>query len=139
MATGCLSIAKLSEYPGLKTFQGRWYHTGHWPHERVDFTGQRVAGIGTGSSGIQSVPRIAARPRRFSSFNGPQFQHAGLNRPLEPEIAADWKENRGEYQRQPQASPKYPIRPQRWNAWKRLLDWKLSFPPCARECCFSGC
>jgi cation diffusion facilitator CzcD-associated flavoprotein CzcO len=35
------------------------YHTAHWPHEGVDFTGKRVAVIGTGSSGIQSIPIIA--------------------------------------------------------------------------------
>src|SRR5688572_23330728 len=54
MATGCLSTAKMPEIPGLDSFQGRTYHTGAWPHEPVDFTGQRVAVIGTGSSGIQS-------------------------------------------------------------------------------------
>ena len=40
-------------------FEGEWYHTGAWPHEGVDFTGKRVGVIGTGSSGIQSIPIIA--------------------------------------------------------------------------------
>ena len=42
--------------PGSTTFQGEWYHTGRWPHEGVDFAGKRVGVIGTGSTGIQSIP-----------------------------------------------------------------------------------
>jgi cyclohexanone monooxygenase len=59
LAVGCLSASKTPEIPGLERYQGNWYHTGHWPHEGVDFTGQRVGVIGTGSSGIQSIPMIA--------------------------------------------------------------------------------
>ena len=59
MATGCLSSAQVPRIEGLERFRGRWYHTGHWPHEGVDFTGQQVGVIGTGSSAIQSVPIIA--------------------------------------------------------------------------------
>ncbi|MBN8901958.1 MAG: NAD(P)/FAD-dependent oxidoreductase, partial [Rhodospirillales bacterium] len=50
MATGCLSAARLPDLPGIDDFQGATYHTGWWPHEGVDFTGKRVAVIGTGSS-----------------------------------------------------------------------------------------
>ena len=56
MATGPLSAALTPDFPGLSTFAGEVYHTAHWPHQPVDFTGKRVAVIGTGSSGIQSVP-----------------------------------------------------------------------------------
>ena len=45
---------------GADRFAGQVYFTSRWPHEGVDFTGQRVAVIGTGSSGIQSIPLIAA-------------------------------------------------------------------------------
>ena len=45
--------------PGLESFRGKWYHTGQWPHEGVDFTGKRVGLIGTGSTGIQAAPVIA--------------------------------------------------------------------------------
>jgi cyclohexanone monooxygenase len=62
LATGCLSNAKMPDIEGLNHFKGQVYHTGHWPHEPVDFTGQRVGVIGTGSSAIQSVPVIAAQP-----------------------------------------------------------------------------
>jgi len=60
MATGCLSAARMPDIPGRDSFQGATYHTGHWPHRKVDFSGQRVAVIGTGSSAIQSIPVIAA-------------------------------------------------------------------------------
>ena len=59
-AVGCLSTANVPNFPGLKDFTGDWYHTGQWPHEGVDFTGKRVGMIGTGSTGIQAAPVIAA-------------------------------------------------------------------------------
>jgi cyclohexanone monooxygenase len=68
LATGCLSNARMPEIKGLDGFKGKVYHTGHWPHEAVDFTGQRVAVIGTGSSGIQSVPVIAEQASHLTVF-----------------------------------------------------------------------
>src|SRR3990170_2586121 len=53
MAAGNLSTPRVPDWPGLERFRGRWYHTGMWPHEAVDFTGLRVGVIGTGSSGVQ--------------------------------------------------------------------------------------
>ena len=60
-AVGCLSTANVPAIPGLETFKGDWYHTGQWPHEGVDFAGKRVGMIGTGSTGIQAAPVIAAQ------------------------------------------------------------------------------
>jgi cyclohexanone monooxygenase len=68
LATGCLSNARMPDIKGLSDFRGKVYHTGHWPHEPVDFTGQRVGVIGTGSSGIQSVPVIAEQARHLTVF-----------------------------------------------------------------------
>ena len=48
MATGCLSSANFAKIKGIDSFRGARYHTGHWPHQPVDFTGQRVGIIGTG-------------------------------------------------------------------------------------------
>ena len=56
MATGCLSAPNWPKIDGLDSFAGPTYHTALWPHEKVDFTGQRVGVIGTGSSAIQSDP-----------------------------------------------------------------------------------
>src|SRR5258705_9871592 len=68
LATGCLSNARMPDIKGLSGFKGKVYHTGHWPHERIDFTGQRVAVIGTGSSEIQSVPVIAEQASHLTVF-----------------------------------------------------------------------
>jgi len=68
LATGCLSNARLPDIKGLSGFKGKVYHTGHWPHEPVDFTGLRVGVIGTGSSAIQSVPVIAEQARHLTVF-----------------------------------------------------------------------
>ena len=68
LATGCLSNARMPDIKGLKDFKGEVYHTGHWPHHAVDFTGKRVAVIGTGSSAIQSVPVIAETASRLTVF-----------------------------------------------------------------------
>jgi cyclohexanone monooxygenase len=68
LATGCLSNARMPDIKGLADFKGKVYHTGHWPHEPVDFTGQRVGVIGTGSSGIQSVPVIAGQASHLTVF-----------------------------------------------------------------------
>jgi cyclohexanone monooxygenase len=68
LATGCLSNARMPDIKGLAGFKGKVYHTGHWPHEPVDFTGLRVGVIGTGSSGIQSVPVIAEQASHLTVF-----------------------------------------------------------------------
>ncbi len=83
MATGCLSVPKEVDIEGAERFAGETYSTGRWPHHDVDFTGERVAVIGTGSSGIQSIPLIAAQAEQLTVFqrsanftfpahNGPQ-------------------------------------------------------------------
>ena len=67
-AVGCLSAANVPPIPGLERFEGSWYHTGAWPHDGVDFSGQRVALIGTGSTGIQATPVIAAEADHLTVF-----------------------------------------------------------------------
>ena len=65
---GCISAGNVPDIPGLDTFEGEWYHTGSWPHDGVDFDGKRVAVIGTGSSGVQSIPVIAKQAERLTVF-----------------------------------------------------------------------
>ena len=72
MATGCLSSANDPEFPGRESFTGDWYHTGRWPHGGVDFSGQRVAVIGTGSSAIQSIPIICVFRPNLNTYSGPK-------------------------------------------------------------------
>src|ERR1700743_2071883 len=83
MATGCLSAARMPDFPGLSEFKGKTYHTGHWPHEGVDFTGLRVGVIGTGSSAIQSIPVISAQAAHVTVFQRtPNFSIPSRNGPM---------------------------------------------------------
>lgn len=94
MATGCLSTSKLPEVEGIEAFTGDTYHTGHWPHEPVDFTGKRVAVIGTGSSGIQSIPVIAGQAEHLTVFQRtPNFSVPAHNGPVDPDLWTEIKAN----------------------------------------------
>jgi cyclohexanone monooxygenase len=93
MATGCLSTARVPDFPGLKDYRGATYHTGHWPHEPVDFTGKRVGVIGTGSSAIQAVPVIAKQAAELFVFQRtPNFSIPSRNRPMTEDYAQSWKQ-----------------------------------------------
>ena len=83
LATGCLSNARMPDFKGLQDFAGEIYHTGHWPHAPVDFTGKQVAVIGTGSSGIQSIPIIAEQASQLTVFQRTaNFSVPARNAPL---------------------------------------------------------
>jgi cyclohexanone monooxygenase len=87
MATGNLSTPRVPDFPGLENFAGKWYHTGLWPHEGVDFTGQRVGIIGTGSSGVQSIPLIAKQAKHLHVFQRTaNFSLPARNAPLEAQV-----------------------------------------------------
>jgi cyclohexanone monooxygenase len=93
MATGCLSASRVPDIAGRESFAGRSYHTGAWPHDGVDFTGKRVAVIGTGSSGVQSIPVIAAEAERLFVFQRtPNFSLPALNGPMAPHYIREWKD-----------------------------------------------
>ena len=94
MATGVLSAFKMPEIPGIEKFQGRSYHTANWPDEGVDFTGQRVGVIGTGSSAIQSIPIIARQASQLTVFQRtPAFCLPAGNRLLTNDEVAHMKAN----------------------------------------------
>ncbi len=81
MATGCLSQPKQLDIEGVERFRGEVYYTSSWPHEGVDFSGKRVAVIGTGSSGIQSIPIIARQCKRAHRIPAhAELLHAGRQR-----------------------------------------------------------
>jgi cation diffusion facilitator CzcD-associated flavoprotein CzcO len=83
-AVGCLSSANVPNIPGLESFAGRWYHTGEWPHDGVDFRGMRVGQIGTGSTGIQSAPVIAGTAKHLTVFQRTaQYSVPARNAPLD--------------------------------------------------------
>ncbi|MEJ2853267.1 NAD(P)/FAD-dependent oxidoreductase [Saccharothrix sp. CCNWLW140] len=67
-AVGMLSAPFTPAYEGLDDFAGESYHTARWPVAGVDFTGKRVAVIGTGASGVQIVPAIAQQVESLTVF-----------------------------------------------------------------------
>jgi cyclohexanone monooxygenase len=86
MATGNLSTPRKPKIAGLESFSGKWYHTGLWPHEGVDFTGLRVGVIGTGSSGVQSIPIIAKQAKHLYVFQRTaNFSLPARNVPMPPD------------------------------------------------------
>ncbi|MFN2258486.1 MAG: flavin-containing monooxygenase [Parasphingopyxis sp.] len=95
MGTGCLSSVNRPDIPGLDDFAGETWITGLWPHEGVDFTGRKVAVIGTGSSAVQSIPVIAREAERVTVFQRtPNFVVPAHNHPLDKDrqdaIKADY-------------------------------------------------
>ena len=71
---GCISTSNVPDIKGADTFEGEQYHTGNWPHEKVEFAGKRVAVIGTGSSGVQAIPVIAEQAEHLTVFQRtPQY------------------------------------------------------------------
>jgi cyclohexanone monooxygenase len=97
MATGCLSSTNTPDFPGLDTFTGLVHHTGRWPHDGVDFGGQRVGVIGTGSSAIQSIPVIAEQAGHLTVFQRTaNYAVPAHNRPLLADEEADVKAHYGE-------------------------------------------
>jgi cyclohexanone monooxygenase len=121
MATGCLSTAQVPKLPGRDTFNGKTYHTGRWPHEGVDFTGHRVAVIGTGSSAIQSIPIIAAQAAHlFVCQRTPNFSVPARNAPLDPD-----------YERQVKAS--YGVSGARRASRASASWWSAARPPRSRS------
>ena len=97
-AIGCISTGNVPPIEGLDSFQGDWYHTGAWPHDPVDFAGKRVGVIGTGSSGVQSIPVIARQARSLTVFQRtPQFtvparHRAADRRFIEEEVKPNYEE-----------------------------------------------
>jgi cation diffusion facilitator CzcD-associated flavoprotein CzcO len=105
MAVGCLSAYQVPALPGLETFRGPWYHTSRWPREGVDFAGQRVGLIGTGSTGIQVAPEIAAVASHLHVFQRTaNFAVPNRNRAIEPEWERAFKVGYRSYRKQAQES-----------------------------------
>ncbi len=100
MATGPLSSPLTPDIPGLDTFGGEIYHTADWPHDGVDFTGRRVGVIGTGSSGIQSIPIIAEQADSLVVFQRtPNYSVPAGNRDLSADEVAHAKATYAERRR----------------------------------------
>ena len=94
MATGCISTAQIPEIDGLSDYRGRTFHTGNWPHEKIDFAGRRIAVIGTGSSGIQAIPVLAGEAAHVTVFQRtPNYSIPSRNGPMTAEYERSWKQD----------------------------------------------
>ena len=67
-AIGPLSAPTMPRIDGLDTFKGEAFHTAQWPHEPVDFQGKRVAVIGTGATGVQTIQEVAKTAGHLTIF-----------------------------------------------------------------------
>jgi len=100
MATGNLSHPRKPDFPGLDDFEGEWLQTANWPHREVRLEGRRVAVIGTGSSGVQTVPAVAEQADHLFVFQRtPNFVVPARNGPLDEARYAMWIE-RGDKMRE---------------------------------------
>jgi cation diffusion facilitator CzcD-associated flavoprotein CzcO/acetyl esterase/lipase len=122
MATGCLSAPKPPEIDGVKDFKGKIYFTGRWPHEGVDLKGKRVAVIGTGSSGIQSIPLIAEQAAELTVFQRtPNFALPAHNGPSPNDRKTYFETDRAAYREQARWSMAGVPYPQ-----EMAVSWQLS-------------
>ena len=67
-AIGPLSTPTLPRIEGRDEFNGQSFHTARWPKEPVDFKGKRVAVIGTGATGVQTIQTIAGEVGHLTVF-----------------------------------------------------------------------
>jgi cation diffusion facilitator CzcD-associated flavoprotein CzcO len=109
-AVGCLSEPFMPDFDGLDDFDGEWYHTSRWPEGGVDLAGKRVGVIGTGSTGIQTIPEIAERAGHLTVFQRtPNYAVPARNRPLDDE---EYEEIRANYD----------------DIWERARNSRLGMP-----------
>jgi cyclohexanone monooxygenase len=111
MATGCISTAQTPAVEGLSDYQGNTYHTGNWPHQGVDFAGQRIAVIGTGSSAIQAIPVLAEQAAHITVFQRtPNYSLPSQNGPMTPEYEKSWKDDYAALRAEQRYTPKGNLR-----------------------------
>ena len=99
LAVGQLSTTKQPHYPGQETFKGAIYHSALWPHDAESFAGKRVGIIGTGSSGVQMTPVIAAQADHLTVFQrSANFSIPAANAPVSDDedraVKADYRARR---------------------------------------------
>ncbi|WP_329231953.1 MULTISPECIES: flavin-containing monooxygenase [Streptomyces] len=90
LATGQLSKSRELPFPGIEDFTGEWVETSHWPKRPVQIAGRRVAVIGTGSSGVQTITEVAKEAASLHVFQRtPNYVVPSQNAPIDREKYAD--------------------------------------------------
>lgn len=98
MASGQLSKPQLPDIEGIAGFTGELVHTGDWPRDGVELSGKQVGVIGTGSSGVQTVPQVAKQATHTFVFQRTaHYAVPARNHPLDPDFVADLKERFQDY------------------------------------------
>lgn len=135
LAVGLLSIPTPPLFKGMDKFKGRSFHTFHWPHERVEIAGKRVAVIGTGATGIQVIGEIAdkvgdltvfqRRPNWSAPLNNGPISEAEMAdiRARYDEIFKTCSRTPGGFEHEPDRRGFYEVsREERVALWDRLYD-----------------
>jgi cyclohexanone monooxygenase len=92
MATGGLSAPHTPSWPGIETFAGTIVQTSLWPKEGVELEGKRIGIVGTGSSGVQSIPELAKVAEHLTVFQRTAaFTWPSQNKPLSDDLQSKIK------------------------------------------------
>lgn len=67
VASGPLANASFPKIEGIETYEGHRIHSARWDHD-YDFTGKKVAVIGTGASAVQIVPELVKVAKSVKVF-----------------------------------------------------------------------
>lgn len=93
-AVGVLSAPVLPRIPGIDSFKGQSCHTHDWPREPVSFDGKRIAVIGTGATGIQTITEVAKTAGHLTVFQRtPQWSAPLHNSKVTPEEMREIRKN----------------------------------------------
>ena len=91
-AIGPLSAPTMPRVEGVETFAGESFHTARWPKQPVRFEGKRVAVIGTGATGVQTIQEVAKTAGHLTVFQRTPNWCAPLhNSKIDPETMAKIK------------------------------------------------
>ncbi len=120
-ATGCLSTPQLPNYAGIETFAGQVLHTQAWPAQSPDLARASVGVMGTGSSGIQLIPRLASQVKHLTVFQRtPSYTVPAQNAPLTPDFQAKVKAG---YRQRREAARSTPTGSLHYESGKRALEF----------------
>jgi cation diffusion facilitator CzcD-associated flavoprotein CzcO len=105
-AVGILSARYIPPFEGVDSFKGLSYHTSRWPKEKVDFTGKRVAVIGTGATAVQLIPIVAKECGHLTVFQRtPNYCAPLRNSLVSDDTQRKWKDSYDEIKKLCRESP----------------------------------